>query len=181
MRTSGTGNEMNGARRAARGTGRAGLRVSRSRPPHRGSRAFTLIEILVVVAISGILLAVAAVNLFPSDEQLSRRAAADVAIEVEKARDSAWFGGIPTSITFDQGSVRRWRLAGQEWEAQGAQSPPEVRVRGLLVDGQPLDPRERLVFLADGLGTPFQLTLEARGLAWTVEGDAAGAIRLVRQ
>ena len=38
-----------------------------------GTRGFTLVEILVVVAITGILLAVAAVNLFPSDKEVARR------------------------------------------------------------------------------------------------------------
>ena len=38
-----------------------------------GLQGFTLIEVLVVVAITGIVLALAAVNLFPSDAQVARR------------------------------------------------------------------------------------------------------------
>ena len=68
--------------------------------------AFTLIEVLVVVAITGIILAVASVNLFPSDAQLARRESGMVALAVERARDAAWLGGRPTSVTFDEGRVR---------------------------------------------------------------------------
>ena len=51
----------------------------------------------------------------------------------------------------------------------------------VTVDGQELKPNERLVFLADGLGIPFRVALEVRGLPWAVEGDAAGAVTLVER
>jgi hypothetical protein len=34
--------------------------------------------------------------------------------------------------------------------------------------------------MPDGLGVPFRVAVEMRGLPWAVEGDAAGAIRLVK-
>ena len=143
---------------------------------------FTLIELLAVVAIVGIVLVVASVNFFPSEAQLSRRDAAAVATAVERARDSAWYGGVPTAITFEAGAVKPWRLAGSEWQPQAAKDEalPAVKVTGVSIDGQALEPGARLVFLADGLGTPFRVTLESRGLGWAVEGDAAGAVRVVR-
>jgi type II secretion system protein H len=142
--------------------------------------AFTLIELLAVVAIVGILLAVASLNLFPSDEQLSRRDAAAVAMAVERARDTAWFSGVPTAVSFEAGRVKPWRLAGNAWEAQAREELlPGVKVLAIHVDGHPLEAGARMVFLADGLGTPFQLHLESRGRTWAVEGDAAGAVRLV--
>lgn len=147
-----------------------------------GIRGFTLIEVLVVVAIAGIVVAVAAVNLFPSDEQVARREATRVALAVEHARDAAWFGGLPTAVTFDGQRVREWRLAGSEWRADAARETglgAEVKLGAVHVDGVPLDPRDRLVFLSDGLGVPFRVALEVRGLRWAIEGDAAGAVRLV--
>jgi general secretion pathway protein H len=147
-----------------------------------GIDGFTLIEILVVVAIAGILVAVAAVNLFPSDQQVARREAARVALAVEHARDAAWFGGLPTAVTFGDGRVQEWRLAGAEWRPDASRTtalPPDMRLASVNVDGVPLDPRDRLVFLSDGLGVPFRIALDVRGLPWAVEGDAAGAVRLV--
>ena len=79
-------------------------------PPPRGrplrAVGFTLIELLVVVAIVGIVVAVAAVNLFPDEKQAARREATAVALAIEHARDTAWFGGLPTAIRFEDGHVR---------------------------------------------------------------------------
>jgi hypothetical protein len=138
----------------------------------------------VVVAITGIVLALAAVNLLPSDAQIARRESATMALAIERARDAAWFGGRPMSVTFDDGQLRSWRLAGDAWRPDPAGDRAlegSVRVLGLYVDGEALKANERLVFLPDGLGVPFRVALEVRGLPWAIEGDAAGSVRLVGQ
>jgi len=143
---------------------------------------FTLVEILVVVAIAGVVLAVAAVNLFPSDAEIAKRQAGNVALAVEAARDAAWFGGRPVALTFEDGQVHQWRLAaGPSWEADPSADRPldEARLVALTIDGQPIAEKPRLVFLADGFGIPFRLVLEVRGLTRAIEWDAAGSIRLV--
>jgi general secretion pathway protein H len=162
MPTSATGSEVAGARGRAAG--------------------FTLIEVLVVVAIVGILVAVAAINLFPDPRELARRQAGAVAIAIEHARDTAWFGGLPTSLTFDGGHVREWRLGGDSWRADiqhDLRLPDSVQVTAVTVDGEPLRDSQRLLFLSDGLASPFRVALAIGSLQWAVEGDAAGAVRLV--
>src|SRR3954470_15601943 len=102
---------------------------------------FTLIEVLVVVAIIGILVAVAAVNLFPDEKQAARREATDVALAIEHARDAAWFGGLPAAITFERDRVQEWRLGGDEWRADALHAlrlPATLRVGEISVDGQPV-------------------------------------------
>src|SRR3954469_13910482 len=143
--------------------------------------AFTLIEILVVVAIVGILVAVAAVNLFPDDRQVARKQANAIALAIEHARDAAWFGGLPTSITFEEGRIRAWRMGGDAWRADEKNDVrlADAQVTDVSVDGQPLREAQRLLFPSDGLATPFRVGLEVRGIAWSVEGDAAGAVRLL--
>jgi len=135
----------------------------------------------VVVAITGIVLAVAAVNLWPSDAEVARREAGYVALGLEKARDAAWFGGRPTAVTFADGRMRQWRLApDRSWAADpaGDRALGQVAVIGLFVEGVPLSPQDRLVFLADGFAQPFKLDLEIRGISRSIEGDAAGSMIL---
>ena len=133
-----------------------------------------------MVAIVGIVLVAASVNLFPSDEQLSRRDAAELATAIERTRDTEWFGGMPTALSFQEGRARPWRLSGTEWLAQPGRDTalPALQVLAMEVDGQPLEANARLVFLPDGFGTPFRLRVHSRGLDWAIHGDAAGAVRV---
>lgn len=150
-----------------------------------GTRGFTLVEILVVVAIAGIVLAVAAVNLLPSDEEIARREASLLALDLEAARDDAWFGGRPTAVSLSEGRMRVLRLASdRSWSpvpGRERRLPDAVQVASLAIDGREVDPREVLVFLPDGLGIPFRVGLTVRGLPKAVEGDAAGAVRAIVQ
>ena len=148
------------------------------------SQAFTLIEVLVVVAIAGILISVAAVNLFPDQTQMARREAGNVALAIEHARDAAWFGGRPTAITFTDGRVREWRYAANQWQpdaSRDASLGPDLRVTAMYVDGTPIQLEDRLVFMPDGFGIPFRVALAVRGFNWGVEGDVAGAVTLVER
>jgi general secretion pathway protein H len=148
-----------------------------------GTEGFTLIEVLVVVAIVGIIVAVAAVNLFPDNAQLARRESANLALSIEQARDAAWLGGRATSVTFDERGLHAWRLARDEWQADPARDRAftnGTRIRGVYMDGVELKPGERLVFLPDGLGVSFRVALDVRGLPWAIDGDAAGAVTLVQ-
>ena len=59
-----------------------------------------------------------------------------------------------------------------------------VLAGGLALPGSRAEaatPGERLVFLPDGLDEPFRVALEIRGLAWAVDGDAAGGIRVMEK
>ena len=127
----------------------------------------------------GIVVALAAPNLFPSDVEAGRRESGRLALALERARDAAWFGGRPTAVSFEDRRMREWRYAGGAWRSEADRDEKleaAARVTAVSVDGQPLKPGERLVFLPDGIGIPFRVALDVRGLPWAVEGDAAGAV-----
>ena len=145
-------------------------------------RGFTLVELLAVIVIAGIVLALAAVNLMPSDAETARREASLLALDIERARDDAWFGGRPTAVLLADGRLQVLRIgAGREWQpvpGRGRSLPPELRVASLAIDGEAVGVREPLVFLPDGLGVPFRIGLAWREETRAISGDAAGSIRL---
>jgi len=149
----------------------------------RARAGFTLIEILVVVAIAGIVLAVAAVNLFPGDEEVARRETSLLALDIEAARDDAWFGGRPAAVSLAQGRLRVLRLAAdRSWSpvpGRERRLPDTMRIESLAIDGKPVEAGELLIFLPDGLGVAFRVALTVRGLPKAIEGDAAGAVRAI--
>jgi general secretion pathway protein H len=149
-----------------------------------GSSGFTLVEILVVIAIVGLVVALAAVNLTPSDREVARRESARLALAIENARDTAWFGGRPMALMFAEGRLRRLAREGNAWRPELARETAfgdDVRVAAVTVNGRTLGAGDGLVFMPDGLDEPFRVALEVRGLAWAVDGDAAGAIRVVER
>jgi general secretion pathway protein H len=148
-----------------------------------GNKGFTLIEVLAVVAIAGLIVALASVNLFPTNAEIARRETGLLALAIEGARDDAWFGGRPTAVSVDEARFRQWRLGNnRRWEPEITRERAVgegLKVTSLYVDGQPLPPDERLVFLSDGFGIAFRMTVDVRGVARAIEGDAAGAVRVV--
>jgi hypothetical protein len=136
----------------------------------------------VVVAIAGIVLAVAAVNLFPGDEEVARRETSLLALDIEAARDDAWFGGRPTAVSLADGRVRVMRLASdRSWSPIPGREralPGAMQVASLAIDGREVGTGEVLVFLPDGVGVPFRVALTVRGVPRAIEGDAAGTVRV---
>lgn len=143
---------------------------------------FTLIEVLVVVAIAGLILAAAAVNLFPGDREVARRESGLLALAIEGARDDAWFGGRPVAVSVAESRFKVWRLrSDRSWDEDRARERAlgeGLKVTALHVEGERLATNARIVFLPDGFGVSFRMAVEVRGIGHAIEGDAAGAVRL---
>lgn len=169
---------------SATGTRRRPCRRGGDGPGPRFQSAFTLVELLVVIAIIGLVVALAAVNLVPSDREVGRREAARLALAIESARDAAWFGGRPVALAFGDGRMQRLARERNAWRPDPAKDTAlgeGVRIATVSVNGRALGAGDGLVFLPDGLDEPFRVALEVRGLAWAIDGDAAGAIRVVER
>lgn len=150
-------------------------------------RGFTLLEILVVMAIMVSLIGLAVVKLDDNGERVTRKQAEELAIRLEAARDEAVYAGQPLAFSSDGLGYKFWRgdTARQQWFAISGSDDiaPRTFVRNVriirqIVSGQERPLGDRLVFNADGLADPFLLVLEGGDFRIGVEGDALGRVSL---
>ena len=151
--------------------------------PQRAT-GFTLIEILVVTIIAGIVLALAAANFFPDEQQAARRETGRVALALEQARDAAVFGGTATAVSVEDARVLQWRRDDMNaWQPDNTAQPavsiaPQLAVASLSIGAAHVANNALVTFLPDGVGVPFELRLTYRGIPSAVIGDALGNVRV---
>ena len=145
---------------------------------------FTLIEILVVTIIAGIVLALAAANFFPDEQQAARRETGRVALALEQARDAAVFGGTATAVSVEDARVLQWRRDDMNaWQPDNTAQPavsiaPQLAVASLSIGAAHVANNALVTFLPDGVSVPFELRLTYRGIPSAVIGDALGNVRV---
>lgn len=158
-----------------------------SRAPTLG-RGFTLLEILVVLFIVGIALSLITVN-FGRDRgaQLEDEARL-LALLLESARDEGIASGRSLAWRANEdGYAFLRRERGLGWVALGGDEhfkarawPSQIALAQLRINGIEVTPGEALVFTPSGLNLPFQLVLASENWQVVLDGDFAGAIRLIR-
>lgn len=144
---------------------------------------FTLIEILVVTVILGIALALAMANLQTDDRQAAQREARALVLTLQTLQDRAVLGGRALAFSFtDQGATTWERNARGDWQESGKQDAgprnSPLAVEALKLGATQADPGARIVFLPEGVGIPFELTVSLRGHAAVISGDALGNLTL---
>ena len=140
---------------------------------------------LVVVAIIGLTLAFVTLNLFPDDQTQAKREAERIAALLEQARDDAWFGGRPTVATFAESSVSVARVnrkrALESLPDRTVTLPASVQASLVSLANAPAPADATLPFVPDGLGVAFRVQVDAGAARRYIEGDAAGAIRILER
>ncbi|AOX99554.1 GspH/FimT family pseudopilin [Jeongeupia sp. USM3] len=147
-------------------------------------RGFTLVEILVALAIVGLILGLAVVRLNDSDATTLSREAERLALLLDGARDAAINSGRATAWSSDGRGYQFWLLDDQNgWQAIGADEvlrarewPEGIALSALTVDLRERPIGERIVFEPSGVNAPFRVELRLGEVRWRLDGDAMGRV-----
>ncbi|KAF0814301.1 hypothetical protein IGB42_01202 [Andreprevotia sp. IGB-42] len=145
---------------------------------------FTLIEILVTLAVIAIVMGIAVVQLGESDGRVAGREAERLSLLLDAARDEAINGGRPLAWSTDGHGYQFWLQDDQNnWQVLSTQE--EFRQRslpeGLQITRQSTNLRqqpigERIVFEPSGVNALFQLDMALGEQHWRVDGDVTGQV-----
>jgi type II secretion system protein H len=162
---------------------------------HASSPGYTLIEILVVLAVIGIAIALVRVQFARSPTQVLEDEARRLALVFELARDEAMTSGC-TLAWIRRGEAhglacRRGpsnSLARSDSLAAGRDEtystrpwPPQVALERISVAGTAVPRDSPLFFTPSGINAPFELVLAHEGHRVALSGDALGRVKVARR
>jgi general secretion pathway protein H len=150
------------------------------------ARGFTLVEVLVCIAILGLLSAAVVMTL--PDSQLARSEAQRFVARVTLAAQDSIIDGAPRGMAVDARGYRFFRYRHGQWtpiegreELAPAQWTEDVKVSGHMA--APADDtaaiKPGVVFNPTGLVTPFSIDFADAAGRHTVVGGATGEVALV--
>ncbi|HEY5993671.1 MAG TPA: prepilin-type N-terminal cleavage/methylation domain-containing protein [Gallionellaceae bacterium] len=154
-------------------------------PFRRGDRArgFTLLELLVVLAIMGIALGMVTLRLMPDDSTRLRQAGEQLALLLENAGLEARSSGAPMAWSAKRGEYRFFRRNEQGiWEAvdSGPYRPRAleegIAIAAVELDGKPIAFGSRVPLSATSFASPFSVKLSAGTAVLYVVGNGVGAV-----
>jgi general secretion pathway protein H len=148
---------------------------------HSSARGFTLLELMIVIAILGITLGAVAFNALPDARQSLHSEAQRIALLLQLARDEAIVRNRPVAF---EAEADRYRFLVREDNAWNVITQ-DALLRERLFKNAPLalsinpplaasDGRLRIVFGREPVDKPFVLTLAAGDVSVAVRADGIG-------
>ena len=150
---------------------------------------FTLLEILVVMAVVVVVLGVAVVNLDDSGAHATLNEAEHLATILEAARDDATYSGKEVAFSTDGSGYQfwigddkrnKWRSLADSSHLASGRLSHDIRIIAQHVNGREQHLGERLVFAADGVSEPFVLQLQGGKTYARITSDVLGRIEVTR-
>lgn len=149
---------------------------------------FTLVEILVVVAIIGIVLAIASVNLLPDNRRTLETEAERIALLLELARDAAISGGEELAWRADgqhyafyrRGEDKQWVAETGDEMLRSRDWPSGLKLESMKINHVAATSEARLIFSPSGVVVPFELVMTLGQKRAGVRGSALGRVEVVR-
>lgn len=150
------------------------------------SRAFTLIEMLVVLAILAALSALVVGMAAPGDASLAGREARRLSALLELGLSEARAGGPPMAWSAEHGGYAFWRRASDgAWERWPDDSVYRSRslaghaqLQEVSLDGRRVPPGERIELLRYGVGGRLEIVVAGGEARFTLQGGPAGRVLL---
>ena len=145
---------------------------------------FTLLELMIVMAIIGVCISLAVVNLKPSKKQVLKQEVRRLTLVLETARDKALFSGRPVRWQFIEGEIVFFTLDLKgEWAFSNNKlknySPGDgVSLTEITIDGYIADEETVAVFMPHGFSSAFSVRLVLGDHTGETLGDKMGRIKM---
>lgn len=148
-------------------------------------RGFTLIEILVVLAILGVTLGLVRINAMPDDGETLRNEAVRLALLIEQAANEARAKGTTFACVIDKRGYYFLQKNQKVWEEvkddilRPRLWPEDVMVIGLKIDGQANINGQRILLSSSGYNSAFVVELKLNRHRVAIGGTTTGRIRVL--